>query len=178
MHNHDNLKELNEYNTELYINDKKMKYKKYFQPEKEGIYSIILKNNINIKDCSYMFCNCDKITDIDLTKWDTKNVTNMSGMFCGCISLNSLPDISKWDTKNVTNMNDMFCWCESLNSLPDISKWDTKNVTDMSYMFSRCNSLNSLPDISKWDTKNVTNMRSMFSFVNENIVPKKFKKYV
>ena len=29
-HYHDNLKELNEYNTELYINNEKMKYKKYF----------------------------------------------------------------------------------------------------------------------------------------------------
>ena len=73
MHNHDNLKELNEYNTELYINDKKMKYKKYFKPEKEGIYSIILKININIKDCSYMFSYCNKLTDIDLTKAISRN---------------------------------------------------------------------------------------------------------
>ena len=27
----------------------------------------------------------------------------MSYMFYGCSSLNSLPDISKWDTKNVTD---------------------------------------------------------------------------
>ena len=43
-----------------------------------------------------------------------------------------LPDISKWDTKNVTNTNHVFCDCNSLSSLPDISKWETKNVTDMS----------------------------------------------
>ena len=36
---HDHLKELNENNTELYINDNKMeKYEKYFIPEKEGEY--------------------------------------------------------------------------------------------------------------------------------------------
>ena len=39
-HYHDNLKELNESNTELYINDKKYNYKKYFKPDKEGIYMI------------------------------------------------------------------------------------------------------------------------------------------
>jgi hypothetical protein len=39
-HYHDNLKELNESNTELYINDIKYKYKKYFKPDKEGIYII------------------------------------------------------------------------------------------------------------------------------------------
>ena len=60
----------------------------------------------------------------------------MSDIFNGCRSLKSLPDISKWDTKNVTDMSEMFYWCTSLNSLPDISKWDTKNVNDMSWMFS------------------------------------------
>ena len=62
----------------------------------------------------------------------------MSWIFCSCNSLISLPDISKWDTKNVTNMSHMFSSCSSLNSLPDISKWDTKNVTDMSDMFKYC----------------------------------------
>ena len=37
VHYHDNLKELNEYNTELYIDNKKVEYKKYFKPEKENI---------------------------------------------------------------------------------------------------------------------------------------------
>ena len=32
----------------------------------------------------------------------------MSYMFSGCKSLNNLPDISKWDTKNVMDMSYMF----------------------------------------------------------------------
>ena len=52
--NHDNLKELNKSNVELCVDNEKMKYKKCFIPKKEGIYSIILKFNINIKDCSYV----------------------------------------------------------------------------------------------------------------------------
>ena len=47
---HDNLKELNELNTELYIkknNEEKLeKYKKYFIPKEEGIYNIKIKFNI------------------------------------------------------------------------------------------------------------------------------------
>ena len=62
----------------------------------------------------------------------------MSRMFYDCRSLTNLPDISKWDTKNVTNMSDMFSYCSSLTNLPDISKWDTKNITNMIYMFSGC----------------------------------------
>ena len=35
----------------------------------------------------------------------------MSYMFRGCSSLISLPDISKWDTKNITNMSVMLNEC-------------------------------------------------------------------
>jgi len=52
--------------------------------------------------------------------------------------------ISKWNTKNVTNMNSMFRGCSSLISLPDISKWNIKYVTNMDYIFNRCSSLISL----------------------------------
>ena len=104
-HYHDNLKELNGSNTELYINDQKHEYKKYFNPDKEGIYIIKLKFNINIKDCSYMFCGCSNIINIDLSSFqDTKNINNMKYMFHWCNSLKSLPDISKWDTKNVNGV--------------------------------------------------------------------------
>ena len=175
-HYHDNLKELNESNTELYINDKIYKYKKYFNPDKEGIYLIKLKFNISIKDCSFMFYNCNNIININLSSFqDTKNVNNMSWMFGRCKSLESLPDISKWNTSNVNDMSYMFSYCESLKSLPDISKWNTSNVNDMSFMFCGCNSLESLPDISKWNTKNVKNLNDMFHgcYLLKNI-PNKF----
>ena len=57
----DYLKELNEDNTELYINGNKRKYEKYFIPEKEGEYIIELRFNINLTDCSYMFSGCENI---------------------------------------------------------------------------------------------------------------------
>ena len=41
----------------------------------------------------------------------------MSFMFYGCKSLSSLSDISKWNTNNVTNMSNMFDGCLSLSSL-------------------------------------------------------------
>ncbi len=44
----------------------------------------------------------------------------MSYMFNWCESLKELSDISKWNTKNVTNMRHMFLGCESLKELPDI----------------------------------------------------------
>ena len=61
------------------------------------------------------------------------------------MKLESLPDISKWDTKNVNNMSSMFYSCKSLEYLSNISYWDTKNVNNMSYMFFGCESLKKIP---------------------------------
>ena len=52
------VRELNENNTELYINEKKYKYTNYFIPKEKGIYNIKLKLSIKMKDCSFLFSNC------------------------------------------------------------------------------------------------------------------------
>jgi len=104
-----------------------------------------------------------KNNELDISKWNTNNVTNLRSLFSGCKSLSSLPDISKWNTYNVTDMESLFRGCESLSSLPDISKWNTYNVIDMGFLFSGCECLSFLPDISKWNTNNVTDMKFLFS---------------
>ena len=38
----------------------------------------------------------------------------MSSMFYFCRSLSNLPDITKWDTRNAYNMSGMFDGCSSL----------------------------------------------------------------
>ena len=48
--------------------------------------------------------------------------------YYNCSLLQSLPNISKWNTKNINSMNGVFFNCSSLLSLPDISKWTTDNV--------------------------------------------------
>ena len=115
---HDHLKELNVDNTELYVNGNKRKYEKYFIPEKEGEYKIELRFNINLTDCSFMFSGCENIRYINFSNFSTSNVKNMSDMFYGCSSLNSLPNISNWNTANVTDMSDMFSGCSSLKKIP------------------------------------------------------------
>ena len=54
-----------------------------------------------------MFSYCKALTTLDVSKFDTKNVTDMSGMFSDCYALTTL-DVSKFDTKNVTDMRGMF----------------------------------------------------------------------
>jgi surface protein len=71
-------------------------------------------------------------------------------------------DLSAWDTSNVTNMNSMFYYCTNLTSL-DLSSFDTSKVTTMLSMFYNCYNLTSL-DLSNFDMSNVTNMNSMLGF--------------
>ena len=42
----------------------------------------------------------------------------------------------------------MFCGCSSLQSIPDLSKLNTTNVKDMSQIFSYCTSLQTIPIIT------------------------------
>ena len=117
---HNNLKELNVLNTELYINNKKYEYEKYFIPEKEGEYDIHIRFKNNLTDSSYMLAGCDKIIDINFISFNTKNIVSMKNMFNGCKNLKQI-NLFSWDTKNVTNMSGIFSNCSSLNNLPDIS---------------------------------------------------------
>ena len=124
---------------------------------------IKLKGINKITDFSYMFYYIKYLLSVpDIHKIKTNNVTNMCGMFCGCSSLNSLPDISNWNIDKVKDISWMLA-SFPLSSLPDISKWNTSQVTKMNQLFAYCHSLKSLPDISKWDTHNVIDMNQLFS---------------
>ncbi|EMF0334155.1 BspA family leucine-rich repeat surface protein, partial [Enterococcus faecium] len=117
----------------------------------------------NVTNMYYMFNDCSSLTSLDVTHFDTNNVTNMGSMFRGCSNLTSL-DVTHFDTNNVTNMENMFANCSSLTSL-DLSHFDTSNVITMGGMFFNCPKLTSL-DLSHFDTSNVITMVSMFAYCN------------
>ena len=99
------------------------------------------------------------ILEIDISNFDTSNVTNMEAMFTGMSNLTTL-NLSNFDTSKVTSMDAMFGDMSSLIRL-DLSNFNTSNVTNMEYMFSFMPALTTL-DISNFDTSKVTTMDSMF----------------
>ena len=50
-----------------------------------------------------MFNDCEKLTSIDVSNFDTSYVTDMSNMFSYCYNLTSI-DVSNFNTSNVTYM--------------------------------------------------------------------------
>ena len=141
------------------IDNREIPFDYYYKFKKIGKHTIQYIFNAKIITSKYMFCGCKNLTNIDLSNFDTEDITDMSYMFYGCENLTNL-DLSNLNTKKVINMCRMFSKCNSLKSI-DISKFDTKNVTDMSYMFCGCKNLTNI-DLSNFDTQNVTNICFMF----------------
>ena len=106
-----------------------------------------------------LFRDLTEVVTIEgLTNFDTLQTVDMANMFRNTSGVATL-DLSRFDTSNVTNMNAMFMG-SSLEML-SIDGFDTSNVTDMSSMFRETSSLEVL-NISSFDTSNVTNMSNMF----------------
>ena len=116
-------------------------------------------NTKNVVDMGSMFFECENLMSLNVSNFNTSKVTNMDYMFNDCCSLTTL-NISNFGTSKVTSMIKMFANCERLKSL-DLSNFDTSEVTDMYYMFSDCTKLINL-NISSFNTSKVTNMEGMF----------------
>ena len=117
-------------------------------------------NTSNVTEMDNMFYQCENLISLDVSNFDTTNVTDMNSMFDGCYSLTSI-DVSSFNTSNVTDMSTMFSLCYLLESV-DTSGFDTSNVTSMACMFNGCEALVSV-DVSNFNTSNVKNMFAVFS---------------
>ena len=150
----------------LYLNNKKVNIEK---KDKNYIFDI---NNLrkkkyqfkiyfsNIIEHIYFFC-CHNFCSVDLTYFDTSNITNMQGMFANCSELKEIKGLNKFNTSKVTDMSAMFEKSGKLISL-DLTNFDTSNVTDMDNMFNCCYELKEIKGINKFNTSKVTYMQGMF----------------
>lgn len=113
----------------------------------------------NVTDLNGMFRGCVSLTELDLSGSNAEKVKNMGSMFYGCVALSNL-NLSGFKTGSLTEMRYLFSSCQSLESL-DLSGFNTENVTSMASMFSQCSSLRSL-DLSSFNTSKVIGMNLMF----------------
>jgi surface protein len=128
----------------------------YFNNTNDGTKIIkVLTHTLDLgQRLDNVFYGCSNLTELNVSNWDTSNVTNFNLFANGCTNLQSL-DVSNWDTSNVTNFPGFALGCTNLQSL-DVSNWDTSNVTNFTGFANNCTNLQSL-DVSNWDTSNVTN---------------------
>ena len=82
-----------------------------------------------------MFSNCQNLSSLDLTSFNTANVTNMDYMFDGCSTLTTIYASEKFVTDQV-NGGDMFNECRSLKDY-SFSKRDSKYANYKTGYFSK-----------------------------------------
>jgi len=104
---------------------------------------------------------------LDLSGFDTSNVTNMSYMFSSCGPTNGslVVNTTGCDTSSVTNMSGMFYFSD-VGGVTGIDAWNTSSVTNVLQMFYFANLFTSPIDISGWDVTNVNNEYNFASFAN------------
>ncbi len=119
-----------------------------------------------LTDITMAFSNTVNLTKINgIENLKTDNVTSMHHAFSGTLGLKSL-DLSKWNTSNVTKMNSMFAG-SGLEEL-DISGFDTRNVTNFSSMFNRSTNLKHIYVGPNWDTSsNIEGTETVFPEISD-----------
>ena len=94
--------ELNSENCEMYLDNQKIPFEKYHIFTKEGIYTIKYILLKKITTCKKMFLKCDHILSIDLSNFDSSEVTDTSLMFINCFSLEEI-NFGNFKTTKVAN---------------------------------------------------------------------------
>ena len=147
----------------VYLNtdSSKMFYLASSEQKIKNVLEIDLSNfdTSNVTDMSYMFYGMSNLTTLDLSSFNTSQVTDMKYMFTYMFNLTTL-DLSSFNTFKVTDMNHMFSAMRNLTTL-DLSNFDTSKVINMQYMFSGMRNLTTL-NLSNFDTSKVANMYGMF----------------
>ena len=117
-------------------------------------------NTSNVTTMSEVFYGCSKLDTLYLSNWDTGKVLDMRSMFEGMKELNNI-NVENGFGRSAKYMSYMFAGCSSLETL-NLSNIDTSNVKDMSYMFANCSTISTI-DLSDFDVSSVENMSHMFS---------------
>ena len=71
---------------EIRINDELIPFNYFHKFNNKGKYIIKYNFNNYLTKTNYMFSWCSYLTNINLSNFNTQNVTNMSLMFYGCSS--------------------------------------------------------------------------------------------
>ena len=78
----------------------------------------------------FMFSGCQALKEVNISSFNTSNVTNMDSMFYECISLKDI-DLSNFNTNKVANMCAMFGECN--DELVEMIQSKYKNIKEEAF---------------------------------------------
>ena len=118
--------DLSSFNTKNVINMEGM-FGEYNNISNLDLSSIDVLNPPKDSDKKY-YDGCKNLKELNLSSFNTQNVTNMSFMFAGCNNLKEL-NLSSFNTQNVTNIKSIFYLCYISNyDLSCFNKFDKNEM--------------------------------------------------
>ena len=124
----------------------------------------VLKLKDNIRDISYIFAGCDKLTSDELNRnlsaWKLSGDLNIEETFRGCPSLERI-DMNVFKDCTITKLGFLFSSDKKLKNITNIRNLNISKAEAISYVFYDCIELTQL-DLSNWDTRNVQYMICTF----------------
>lgn len=127
-------------------------YEKFTDPN--NLVTIIDSDLTGVTDISGIFYGCTSLQNSDLK--NTGSVTNMMDAFYECSGIASISNLL--DTSEVTNMTRAFYGCTSITSIP--TTLNTSKATEMAGMFALCTGITGIP--STFDTSKAENLNGTF----------------
>ena len=107
----------------------------------------------NVTNMVYMFSRCENLKNIiGIENLDVSKLEDTQGMFDMCVSLVEL-DLTNWNPKLLQKTRYMFYDCLNLKIIKNIENWQLPNIKDVSYMFCNCTKLD--VNLSNWDLTNI-----------------------
>ena len=168
------MKSLNQYIIEKILINKSSKFNKIKVESPDQLLSIIRERHNNNKsfldltdldiseldNLSYIFYGSN-MEVVDISGWDTSNVTTMENMFCFCDKLKNIIGIENLDVSKLESANSMFYCCKNLVEL-DLTNWNPISLENAYEMFSSCSNLKIIKNIENWQLPNIKSVRQMF----------------
>lgn len=125
----------------------------------------VIKLKDNIRDISYIFAGCDKLTSDELNRnlsaWKLSGDLNIREVFRDCHSLESV-DMDVFRNCNITELSTLFSTCKKLKNIANIGNLNISKAEGISYVFHDCPELTQL-DLSNWDTGKIQYMIATFN---------------
>ena len=113
-----------------------------------------------------MFQQCNAIEYLDLSYFNTSNITDMQNIFNLCHKLKEIKGTNKFITNKVINIRGMLQQYNVIEYL-DLSNFNTLNVTDMQNIFFNCNKLKYL-NVLNFSLKIDCITKNIFNYIDRN----------
>ena len=170
------MKSLNEYIIEKILINKSSKFINKIKVESKDQLQIIIQKRYHsnksfidltdidiseLDDLSGVFARLNKVEVVDISGWDTSNVTTMADMFYYCTKLKKIIGIENLDVSKLRCTNSMFYGCENLVEL-DLTNWNPISLQRAWSMFDDCSNLKIIKNIENWQLPNIMDVSYMF----------------